>query len=121
MNPTFFPTQIGYTPTGSAYGSQVVIGRNLGSPWEAIGFGVQGRPDYVERVYINITQASGVTPARQATVALDVQSLLSIMAQRPLAPTTGFYFSFREYLVCDQGDTKAALFLSSQAYPTGTS
>lgn len=122
MNPTFFPTQVGYTPTGSAYGSQIVLGRNLNTTWEAIGFGQQGRPDPLERVYMNLSQISGLsTAAQKAVVAFDVKSLLNILAARPLAPTTGFYFAFREYLVCDNGTTKAAVFLSSQPYATGAS
>lgn len=119
MNPTFSPTQIGYTPTGSAYGSQVVIGRNMNTTWDAIGYGQAGRPDYVERIYLNITQASGVAPVQKAQVVLDVKSLLNILAARPLAPTTGFYFAFREYLVCNNGVTQGAVFLSSQPYSTG--
>lgn len=118
MNPTFHPTQIGYTPTGSAYGSQVVIGRNMSAGnWEAIGFGAAGRPDPVERVYFNLSQISGVNPAVQkATIAIDTKSLLNIITANPNAPTTGFYFSFRELQVCDGGVLKAMAFLSSQPY-----
>jgi len=116
MNPTFFPTQIGYTPTGSAYGSQVVIGRNMNTTWDAVGFGQGGRPDYVERIYLNITQASGVAPVQKAQIALDVKSLLNIIAANPNAPTTGFYFAFRELQVCNGSTVQAMTFMSSQPY-----
>lgn len=116
-NPTFNPTQIGYTPTGSVCGSQVVIGKDMTSSWEAIGYGAAGRPDPLDRLYINISQISGVNPpVRKATVAFDVKSLLNIIAANPNAPTTGFYFAFRELQVCNGSTTQAMTFLASQPY-----
>lgn len=115
--PSFFPTQIGFTPTGSVYGSQVVVGRNMSSSWEAAGLGAGGRPDPVDRIYFNLSLISGLsTPLQTATIAFDTQSLIRIVLANPNAPSTGFYFAFRELQVCDNGTTRAMTFLASQPY-----
>ena len=126
-----FPTQIGYTPLGSSYQSTVVIGRNLDTPWEAIGFGTNGRPDILERLTINLTSptTSGTllpraTPGRKGRIEIDVSQLVQIINSNPYAPATGFHFALREVSVCeinDDGDAeeRAMMVISSQTYPTG--
>ena len=117
MNPTFSPTQIGYTPTGSAYGSQVIIGRNmLGTNWEAIGYGQAGRPDYVERVYVNLTLASGVAPAQKATLSFNVSDIQTIIQGSANANAAALTFQLREFDVCDSSTAKKVMILASVPY-----
>ncbi len=117
---TFHPTQIGYTSTGFAGGSQFYIGRDLTSDWEAAGFGLRGRPDYVERVYINLTEVSGLAePQRRGHMSIDVNSLSQVLAINPNAPSTGFHFGLREVSICEDGVEKNMMVLASQTYLTG--
>lgn len=122
MNQTL-STQIGYTPSGSALGSTVVIGRDITSAWEAIGFGSQGRPDVLEKLNINLTSLSG-TITRKGVVSIDVASLVAVINANPNAPATGFQFGFREVAVCEldaNGDSveKLMMVISSQTYASG--
>lgn len=117
---TFHPTNIGYTPTGYSAGSQIILGGNPSGSWEAIGLGQHGRPDYVERVLINLIQPSGVTtPTRRAAISMNIVDLQTIITGRPHAPVQ-FNFALKEVYVCEGGVTKAMAILASQTYPTGT-
>lgn len=120
MPNTLHPTQIGYTPIGSAYQSTVTIGGNA-SPgtWEAIGFGQNGRPDYMERLVINLVSPSGVAPnqiTRKGTCVLDVTQLIAIINGNSNAPSTGFAFALREVDVCENGTAKKMVVFASQTY-----
>lgn len=119
MPNTLHPSQVSYTPTGSAYQSTVVIGRQIGATWEAIGFGAQGRPDYLERLVINLTTPSGGL-SQKGSITMDVGSIINVIAANPFAPASGFQISLREVLVCDAGTTKKMMILASQTYPTGS-
>ena len=60
MPNTFFPTQIGYTPTGvgtTLNTSTLYLGRVVsGTYFDGPGFGAGGRPDYLQRVWISLTK-----------------------------------------------------------------
>lgn len=126
MNPSV-PTQLGYTPTGSAYQSTVVIGRNVNATWEAVGFGAEGRPDYLERLTINLTSPSGASLVRKGVVNIDVGALVQAINANPFAPSTGFQFAFREVSVCEVPDGSSSaverrmMVIASQTYATGAS
>lgn len=131
MPNTFFPTQIGTTPSGYQGGSQVIIGRDLRVSWEAVGFGAGGRPDALENFVINISQLSGVAPIQSSKlngwrgqISLNVNDLVNIMKTNPAIAASGFNMKFREVSVCEQvGDgtqEMKMLILASQTYPTGS-
>lgn len=115
--PIYYPTNVGYTPTGSAYGSQLYLGRNLATTWEAIGFGQVGRPDILERVYINLTQVSGVaTPTRVAQLSFNVADVQTIITANPNAAAAALTFQLREVDVCESSVAKKMLVLCSAPY-----
>lgn len=141
---TVLPTQIGYTPTGSASGAQLVIGRNTTANWEAIGFGNDGRPDANERLVINLTyiDKSFVEPKliHAGTAYLDANSLFKIIQQsitksnagvkesngNPIKKIDSFEFSLKEVFVCEDTDgdgvadlERSMLVFASQTFPTG--
>lgn len=124
MANTFFPTQIGTTYTGSAAGSQIIIGRNVNSNFEAAGFGQNGRPDYLQNFEINITQKNGDEKLnRRGLVTIDVDSLMYYINNK-YAPSSGIHFGVRELSVCEVNDAgvaeeKSMLVLCSQTYQTG--
>lgn len=114
MPNTFNATQIGFTPPSSPQGSQVVIGKDITASWEAVGFGADGRPDVLGKVFIYLT-SSGGTPAQVGVISLDVAQLVSIIQANPNAPTT-FQFQMREFDVCDNGVAKKTMIIASQNY-----
>ncbi len=128
MSNTFYPTQIGSIPTGTAQDSRLIFGRNPNVPWEAPGFGQYGRPDTIQQVEMFITSQSGAqlafsTTPLVATVLIDATSMYNVLMTNPVAPQTGFFFSLREVSVCEVVGSSSVerkmMILASQTYPTG--
>jgi len=124
MPNTFYPTQVGFTPSGSFQGSQVIIGRNIDVQWEAIGFGAGGRPDPVNNMVINLTfTANNGTALRVGEVRLNAEELFDIAIENNLQDDT-IELTFREISVCETDDEgnaseKKMIILASQTYATG--
>lgn len=117
---SIYASQIGFTQTGSAYGSTLTIGRTVSGTFEGIGFGQQGRPDYAGVVAINLTQAVGDGTLNQmGTITLNVGDILAQMALRSQFPGN-LNLVLKEVLVCESNVTKAMMIIGSQTYPTGS-
>jgi hypothetical protein len=113
MPNTFYPTNIGYLPTGVAGVSQVssiYLGRNVASTYEGVGFGAGGRPDYAELVQINLTIADNPLFTK-ATITMDVNDLVNIVD----GPSV-YEMTLQEITVCDNGTSRRAVVLMSQLY-----
>lgn len=122
MSNTFYPSQIGFIPTGNGTDvqvSSVVLGRTITGTYEAIGFGSKGRPDYLEDVIINLTQRAGDgTLTQKGSIVMNVQDLISAATTRSQFPTN-LNLTLKEVLVCENSVTKGMIILGSQTYPTG--
>lgn len=115
---TFHPTNIGYTPTGTANGSQIFLGKDIYSEFEGVGFGPNARPDTVERIVMNLTKIDEETPRKIAKINFDATGLAYIIDRGLYTPETP-NFELKEILVCEDGETKNMMILASQTYPTG--
>jgi hypothetical protein len=121
MPNTFFPTQIGYRPTGVApnvstlYFGRIVSGA---APFDGPGFGSKGRPDYLQTAMINLVQNTAGVLTQVGTITLNVGDLLAVQATRGQFPTN-LNLTLKEVLVCDAGSTKGMMIVGSQTYPTG--
>lgn len=119
MSTTFYPTQIGYVPTGNASGpliSSVTIGRTITGSFDGIGFGKQGRPDYLQDMIINLAnRATDGTLTQKGTITLNVGDLIAAKVTNPNVPTN-LNLTLREVSVCDSGVTKKMIILGSQPY-----
>jgi len=114
---TFYSTQLGYTPSGSAYGSQIILGRNLDTTWEAIGFGQAGRPDVLERVVINLTRVSGVaTPTKLGQISFNVTDIQTLIAGSTTAASGALNMQLREIDVCNDSTAMKMLGIFSSPY-----
>lgn len=120
----FYPSNVGFTPTGSAYGSTITLGRTISGTFEGVGFGQGGRPDYANLVVINLAQrvndGGGDIIEQHGTITLNVGDVLAQMATRPLFPTN-LNLTLKEVLVCEANVTKGMMIIGSQTYPTGSS
>lgn len=119
MSTTFFPTQIGYIPTGNAAGvlvSSVTIGRTITGAYDGIGFGKQGRPDYVEDLVINFTsRATDGTLTQKGAITLNVGDIIAAKATNANVPTN-LNLTLREVSVCSAGQAKKMIIIGSQVY-----
>lgn len=115
MPNTFHPTQIGYTPSGQAQQSILVLGKNVSASWQSIGFGPNGQPDIVEKIYINLTKTADPTTTI-GTITLNVADLQSIIAGNSHATSAALTFGLREVDVCDNGTAKKMIILASATY-----
>jgi len=121
MPNTFYPTQIGFTPSGSANGSQIIIGRNIDVSWEAVGFGAEGRPDITQNMVINLTfEAIDGTTLRVGEVKLNAKELFDIAVENNLQDEV-IEISFKEISICetdDEGNSteKKMMILASKPY-----
>lgn len=130
---SLLPTQIGFIPGVDGSGEQVknqtselVLGRNVTGDWEAIGFGKNGRPDYLEKVTLNIAYRMGdntkVLPLR---ITIDANVVYDIWMNNADTPSDGFNLITKEVAVCetdDEGNSteKRMIILASETYlPTG--
>lgn len=120
---TFHPTNIGFVPTGAAgvaQTSSVYIGRDISSTYDAIGFGANGRPDYVQLVKIPLTQrAADGTLTKQGTITLDVSALVTARSSNPNIPSS-LELVLREVAVCDNGTNKRMMIVASATYAAPT-
>ena len=128
MNPTT-PTQLGYTPSGSQYGSQIVLGRNVTGAWEAIGMGANGRPAPLDRFIVNISDThDSLNPTVPGVVNMNVSDLITIIYASGSNAPSQLDLKLREVSVCevneDTGDSEEKLMvvLCSQTYalPNGS-
>lgn len=119
MSSSFFPPQVGFIPTGTTTGvlnSTVYLGRNVDVTWEAIGFGAQGRPDYLQTLYMNLTKVQGTTKTRLATLKFDVADIQTIINADSAATAAALTFKLRQVSVCDNGTNKKMIILASDTY-----
>jgi hypothetical protein len=137
MSNPYYPTQIGYLPTGIGTGANVstlVLGRYTsgnGNTYEGVGFGLGGRPDYAQVVQINITdRATNGTLTQNAWININVADIIAMRTQLPVNPyfPSQVNMTLKEVSVCEVldsgpniGDTveRKMIILSSQTYPTG--
>lgn len=128
MPNTFYPTQIGFVPSGSApNSSKIVIGRNITGSWEAVGFGADGRPDTLNNFVINFTYTNAGQARKLGDVTLNAGDLYTIMNPLPnkqsYAPSN-IELTFKEVSICELGDDgesveRKMIVLASQTYATG--
>jgi len=116
MPNTFIPSQLGWTQTGSANGSQIVLGKDLTVGWEAAGFGKAGRPDILEKVVINLTNTVQNPDAKRGSISIDVADLMTVIEANPENAPSVFRFELRQMDVCDNGIAKKIMVLASQTY-----
>ena len=113
MLTTIYPTQIGYQPTGvngSVGVSSVTFGRTITGSYEGIGFGLDGRPDYLQVLQINLTDYDNPL-VQKGTITMNVADLMSIVG----GPSY-YNLTLKEVTVCDEGVTKKMVILGSQLY-----
>lgn len=111
---TIYPTQIGYQPTGvnGTVGiSSVTIGRTITGAYEGIGFGQDGRPDYLNLLQINLANKVGPVVTQRGTISMNVADLIAI-AGLP----ANLNMTLKEVTVCDAGVAKKAVIIMSQLY-----
>ena len=121
MANSFYPSQIGFIPTGVASPnntSTIYLGRNVDVAWEAVGFGAQGRPDYLETININLTKIDGATQTRLGTISMNVSDIQDIIDGNSNAQAAALTLSLREVAVCDNGTARAMIILASDPYDT---
>lgn len=119
MSNSFFPTQIGFIPTGTngtANTSTLYLGSNATTTWEAIGFGQNGRPDYLQTLYLNLTKLVAGVPTLVATISIDVADVQAIIAGDSNATAPALQIKMREVAVCDAGIAKKMIVLGSSTY-----
>ncbi len=113
MLTTIYPTQIGYQPTGvnGIVGiSSVTLGRTITGSYEGIGFGKDGRPDYLQVLQINLTDYDSPL-IQKGTITMNVADLISIAG----GPSQ-YNLTLKEITICDNGTAKKAVVLMSQLY-----
>lgn len=121
MPNTFYPTQLGYLPTGVngvANTSTLFLGRDLTSAtaYDGPGFGAGGRPDYVQKVIINLTErATNGTLTQRGTITINVDDIVSAVSSNSNVPAN-LNLTLREVAVCDNGTNKRMMILASQTY-----
>lgn len=113
---------------GNASQAQYIVGRDLNLNIEAFGMGSQGRPDAVENLIINISQISAnnslntiALPAKVASVQINLNDIISLMATNPNIPQDGsFTLKLTEVDVCNTvagvSTPMKMLVLASQVY-----
>lgn len=119
MSQSFFPSQIGFIPTGSAgvvKTSSLYLGRDPSLAWEAVGFGLQGRPDYLQTLVINLTKLQAGVPTIVGTLTLNVQDLQDIITANANATTPALNMKLRQVSVCDAGVAKKMMIIASSTY-----
>jgi len=128
---TLHPTQIGTIESGfsQTQASQIVLGRDVSIPDtsttpEGYGFGIAGRPDFIEKLVINLTynESSDKTInqnlAKVAQLSFDATGLAYIINRSAHAPSN-FNFVLKEVLVCENQQTRNMIILASETYETG--
>lgn len=122
MPNTFYPTQIGYRPTGvngvvgtsSLYFGRIVSGE---APYDGPGFGAGGRPDYLDTLVINLATSQS-TDGQWGTITMNVEDIVNLYQSRAEFPAN-LNLTLKEVLVCEDGVAKGMVILGSQTYPTG--
>jgi len=120
---TLLPTQIGTVPSGSnaSYPSQIQVGRIIASNDGNFGFGAGGRPDFVEKFKICLTQNSSTDKTINtnlidyATISIDVSDLVTIVAANSNA-AAALNFTLKQVDVCEGGVAKKMMILASPTY-----
>lgn len=119
MPSSFFPTQIGFLPTGAngtAQTSTLYFGRDTNATYDAVGFGQGGRPDYVSIIQIPLVQRAGDgTLTKKGTITLDVAAIVSGANANSNMPTN-LNLVLQEVAVCDNGTAKRMMIIGSQTY-----
>jgi len=129
------PTQIGYTPLGyTGLGSQVVIGRNTRSEWEAIGYGSGARPDILQQFVINLSyQGDFFNPvsadnplATDTNITLNVADIVTAFSGNLANFPSTLSLKLTEVSVCEmvsgESREKRMIIIGSQTYlPSGES
>lgn len=117
--PSFFPSQIGFLPTGAngtAQTSTVYLGRDIDASYDAIGLGAGGRPDYLSIIQIPLVQrADDGTLTKQGTITLDVGAIVSGREANSNLPTN-INLVLKEVAVCDAGTAKRMMVIASDPY-----
>lgn len=117
------PPQIGYNPSGSQFGSRVVIGGNPTGAWEAVGLGPNGRPGFISGLQINVTNLQPSVPTTVPGVinisAGDLMALIAMNATSGHVPTQ-LNFKLTEVSICEDIDgsseERRMVVLASQTY-----
>ena len=131
MASTIIPSQIGYTAPGSAKRSQIYMGKNVAVGFEAIGLGLNGRPDVLEAFKIHISKIDKEGVASPAgAFYFDITDVLEIQAKTNFPKVKGvaeeLFFKPREVSICEidkdgNGVEKNMVIFGSQTYPVSGS
>ncbi len=121
MQNSILPTQVGFIPSGmhptnGFQSSQLVFGKNITGGWQAVGFGIDGQPDVLQGLTINISSNQTVPVATPIVVRMRPEDIVAIILANPNAPSD-FNFTFKEVAICDGGIEKRMVVLASQVYP----
>lgn len=116
---SFFPPQVGFVPASGANGlnvSTLYLGGNAGTTWEAVGFSTDGRPGYLETLYINLSRQTAGVPTRVAQISLNVTGVQAIITANANAGAAALTMQIREVAVCVSGSARKMLILASSPY-----
>lgn len=117
MSNSIIPTQLGYTPPGSTNGSQLVLGKDVTIvDFEAVGLGEGGRPDILNTLIINITNAG----QKVISISIDGRDMTVLIARNANLPKNAV-MTIKEAAICEQDDAgntteKRILILASDSY-----
>lgn len=111
MPNTFYPTNIGWLPSGNAQVSTIFLGGTNTGSYEGIGFGAGGRPNPLQVLQINLISPNGGSPFQKATITMNVDDLMNITG----GPSR-YDMTLKEITVCDAGVARKAVVLMSQLY-----
>ena len=125
MANSIVPSQIGSTPISSTNGSQIIFGRDLGGngitvDFEAIGLGVGGRPDILQKLKINLsTSTDGINYIKTVSIILDPSVILTLIAGNANVPKP-LNMILKEVAICEENDgissEKRMVILGSDSY-----
>ena len=120
MNPrAFFPSNIGYRPTGVNGVAQVstfIVGKSTTGTYEGIGLGGGGRPDPLEVMQINLVEPIGDgTFTSRGSITFNVYDLFAAKSSNSNVPLN-LNLTLKEVAVCDNGTNKRMIILGSQTY-----
>lgn len=129
---TSTPTQIGFTPPDftSSGSSQIIIGRDTTSAWEAIGYGSGARPDVLQTFIVNLSFPQNINApydpvnnplVTTAQISLDVTDIVTAYTSNPTNFPSNLTLYLQEVAVCSgdgNGNTQEArmIIIGSQQY-----
>ena len=123
MPNSIVPTTIGSLPSTSTFGSTLVLGKDVTADFEAVGLGIDGRPDVLNLLQINLSQYDPSSDGNLLPVVsfiIDPLDILELQKNNP-AITSPIFLNFKEVAICetdDEGNSteKRMIVLASDTY-----